>query len=163
MAKLGNLSIVDLTGQLMIGSQELQIKRMYHEINRIVVHHTAMDNAQIENIAKFHVKERNWNSIGYHFVINENGIIHQTSNLLHVTNHTKGFNRNAIGIALNGNYSKRPVPKRVIEILRALIKELVRLYLIKDINKHCDCCKTECPGLNFKTEYLDINKPLEIK
>ena len=162
MAKLGNLTIVDLSQELMIGSKELQIKRMYHEINRVVVHHTGVDNARIENIAKSHVNERNWNSIGYHFIINENGVIHQTANLLHVTNHTKGFNRNAIGIALNGNYSKKPVPRIVVEMLRALIKELVKLYLIRNIDKHCDCCKTECPGTNFKAEFLDLNTPLQV-
>lgn len=60
----------------------------------------------VSEIRKWHVEERNWSDIGYHFVIRRNGDL-ETGRALSTTGaHVRGYNRVSWGICLVGGMSE---------------------------------------------------------
>ncbi len=121
-------------------------KRQLSKIKQIVIHHSAIDGFTPFDYAKWHIA-RGWPGIGYHFVIDSNGIISQTNELDTVSYHTKGFNTQSIGIALSGNLSNHIPSDSQKQALIKLIKDLKKQLGISLIVKgHGELTKTECPG-----------------
>ena len=76
------------------------------KINSIIIHHSASPSTTtLEQIRKWHVEDNGWNDIGYHFIITDDGTIHEGRPLSKVGAHTKGKNRYSIGICVVGNTS----------------------------------------------------------
>lgn len=120
---------------------------------RIIIHHTALPSRKdykglktIKKIQKSHLK-RNFNDIGYHFLITPYGEIVCGRNIYYEGAHTKSKNKNSIGIALIGNFEEEKPFKRQIRSLQNLIHVLKRFFKIKEIGFHKDYNKsTLCPG-----------------
>ena len=74
-------------------------------INQIIVHcsdSNVKSHDNIETIRKWHVEERGWSDIGYHYVITQDGVIHEGRPLYRSGAHARGFNLGSIGICLTG-------------------------------------------------------------
>jgi hypothetical protein len=56
----------------------------------------------VEAIRKWHVDERGWKDIGYHFLITKNGDVHKCRDISEVGAHAKGHNLDSVGICLTG-------------------------------------------------------------
>ena len=127
------------------------------EINLIVVHCTysppSMDIGAKE-IRKWHVEERGWTDIGYHYVITRGGAIENGRPLERPGAHVKGHNSNSIGIAWVGGMadgSEKAEDNRTLEQNKAmvgLIKELQQKFPgaalighrdVKGVKKECPC------------------------
>lgn len=90
-------------------------------VQAVFVHHTATGNhyscrqapALVRAIYRYHVRSLHWRDIGYNFLIDKCGTIYEgraggVSRPV-MGAHTYGFNRNTVGIAVIGTYSrKRP-------------------------------------------------------
>jgi len=75
-------------------------------IARIVIHHSASSlSTTLEDIKKWHL-ERGFSDIGYHYVIESNGLIRYGRPLPLRGAHTKGANFNSIGICLVGDMTR---------------------------------------------------------
>ena len=85
------------------------------EINEIIIHCTATNprwlvNENVSDVVKeirrWHTDPkphgRGWSDIGYHFVIHRNGQVGRGRPVERIGAHTRGKNRNSIGIALVG-------------------------------------------------------------
>ena len=125
----------------------------------IVIHHTAGEGATPAYIAKIHLQERGWSSIGYHYFIAADGTIYnlRTDNESHVP-HAWGFNDNCIAICIDGNYSKRECSEDLWNIALELTRKMMDKYNIDSdhVIGHRELPEqkgTECPGLKF-----DMNK-----
>jgi hypothetical protein len=85
----------------------------------LVIHHTATPNAgpgsdwpaRVRQIWGFHSITNNWGDIGYHFLIDPNGVIYEgryqglrADGTVIDGAHSKGFNRGTIGIAMLGTF-----------------------------------------------------------
>ena len=75
------------------------------KINKIIIHCTATPEGREvtkEDLYKWHVEQRGWSDIGYHFFIDLNGDLHECRPIEIAGAHTKGNNLDSIGIAYAG-------------------------------------------------------------
>lgn len=124
----------------------------------IVIHHTASDIGDMEFYKRFHMEERGWSNIAYHFVIN-NGWKDTTVGQVEESElwrerrpnlSTREWYANYFGIAvvLVGNIEAHEPPPLQKEALITLLTNLARDYGIppERIIGHREIQNTACPG-----------------
>lgn len=122
-------------------------------INEIIVHCSDSDIAShdnIETIRSWHVQERGFNDVGYHYVITKDGIIHVGRPLDQIGAHCKGKNRNSIGICLTGKDPRRFTDKQYSS-LAILCRKLMEEHGIELVNGHYKYSDKQCPNFNVDT------------
>ena len=120
------------------------------KINTIVIHHS-QNRISFNDIKNLHVNEYNWNDIGYHFVIDEQGNILNGRDLDKIGAHVYGYNDDSIGICLIGNFDLTFPNTLQLSSLFKLIYELKIKYGIREIKGHNEFPNVEktCPGKNL--------------
>jgi N-acetylmuramoyl-L-alanine amidase len=82
-------------------------------INEIIIHCTATGpnwwaskptKSKVNEVRRWHVEDRGWSDIGYHYLIDRNGTIAEGRPVERSGAHTKGHNANSIGISLFGGH-----------------------------------------------------------
>lgn len=135
------------------------------EINKIILHHTA--SCQLSCIEyypilyNYHVNVRGYKDIGYHFIIDKFGNVKKCRDITEVGAHCYGHNKDSIGIALIGNYSKIQPSKEMRSALWNLICDLDYKYnngQIFQVYNHSDFARTLCPGINASSLKYEINR-----
>ena len=129
-------------------------------ISQIIVHCSATPQGrevEVEQIRKWHL-ERGWSDIGYHYVIDLQGNIHEGRKEEIVGAHTKGLNKNSIGICYIGGLDSKlePLDTRTDEQINALedlLKVLKRKYPSATIHGHNDFSSKACPSYDATDEY----------
>lgn len=135
------------------------------KINKIIIHCTATPEGRdvsITDVRRWHVEERGWQDIGYHFLIQRGGAIEEGRPIEQTGAHTRGHNWDSIGIAYVGGMSKdmtEPKDTRTEEQKDALVDLLCQL---KDtyggiIYGHRDFSSKACPSFDAKSEYENIS------
>ena len=125
----------------------------------IVIHCAATKpsmNIGAEEIKKWHVDERGWSDIGYHFVITRDGTKELGRGLDLSGAHARAVNGTSVGICLVGGLSEDNKPENNFTLeqfltLKDLIKELKMKYPdAKKIIGHyqVEPAKPHCPGFN---------------
>lgn len=122
-------------------------------IKNILVHHsgTSRDTTTFESIKKYHLG-LGWDDIGYHFVIEENGILFTGRDMSVVGAHCRSdrMNHKAIGICLTGDFTKEKPSIGQLNTLQGLLDELRKEYNLprSSVLGHCEVkgAKTVCPG-----------------
>lgn len=71
----------------------------------IVIHHTANYNS-VKSDEEKQMKKKNFDGIGYHFIISTDGLIYEGRPLDKKGEHVQNANTGKIGIALVGNFEK---------------------------------------------------------
>lgn len=121
------------------------------KIDLIVVHCSDSDiksHDNIETIRSWHVNEKGWSDIGYHYFITKDGAVHTGRPLNIAGAHVRGFNSRSIGICLSG---RNKFTNEQFKSLERLCRELVSKFNLTklDILAHHDLDKGKtCP--NFK-------------
>ena len=81
------------------------------QLNEIIIHATATPpnwweskptKAKVHEVRRWHVQDRGWADIGYHFLIDRDGTVADGRPLNRVGAHVKGHNTGTIGISLFG-------------------------------------------------------------
>ncbi len=128
-------------------------------IDFIILHHSLTPNGRhdtISDVRRWHVNERGWDHIGYHFVIELDGTIQQGVSTGLQGYHCKGYNHKSLGICLIGT------DEFSIEQWRALKRLLESLLEIDEVTgaavvAHVDLIdpdpKRTCPGFDV-TQYI---------
>ena len=129
------------------------------EINRVVVHHSASDprRTTVEDVKRWHVDERGWDSIGYHFIISGLGMTEHTRPLHYQGAHTLGHNDGTIGVCVLGDNTKSELrwERYQMNALLDLWGHLRRVYRELDVYGHRDLVDgTECPGIDIRAMLL---------
>lgn len=112
------------------------------KITTIIVHCTATPEGvpvSVDKIRSWHIKERGFSDIGYHFIIGIDGTIHSGRALEAVGAHCIGHNTNSIGIAYVGGLSATtnlPKDTRTPSQKRALIELCTQLCERFSIARH---------------------------
>lgn len=134
------------------------------DIKYIVIHCTATQpNTKKESILNYWKNVLKWRSVGYHRLIDENGVIHELAKYEQITNGVKGYNSEIINFSYIGGIDEKGKPKDT----RTLKQKESLLYLIKQAKKqfpnaivqgHRDFkgVKKACPSFDAKSEYKDI-------
>ncbi len=127
-------------------------ERKLSQISGIIVHHSASENQDAYDYAKWHVKHNKWAGIGYHYVIQPNGNVYQTNELTQISHHTAGHNTANIGICVSGHFDKYSMTSQQQNSLIELIKNLKSTFNIHRIKGHNELANTQCPG-----KYTNMN------
>jgi N-acetylmuramoyl-L-alanine amidase len=134
------------------------------EIKYIVIHCTASKpNTKKEAILSYWKNTLKWKSVGYHRLIDANGVIHELAKYEETTNGVKGFNSQSIHFSYIGGIdeSGRPKDTRTIkqkESLLYLIKQAKKQFPNAIVQGHKDFkgVVKACPSFEAKNEYKDI-------
>tara|TARA_R110000796_G_scaffold137669_1_gene253786 strand:+ start:1729 stop:2133 length:405 start_codon:yes stop_codon:yes gene_type:complete len=131
------------------------------KINKIIIHCSATPEGRDvspEEIKRWHVEERGWSDVGYHFIITIDGVVHSGRPLEIQGAHTKGHNSESIGVCYVGGmdkemkYAKDTRTEEQKESLVNLICELKDIYDCK-VYGHNNFSNKECPSFDAKNEY----------
>jgi N-acetylmuramoyl-L-alanine amidase len=122
-------------------------------IKKIILHCSDSDYAHhddIEVIRGWHVNERKFKDVGYHFFIKFNGTVQKGRDIKTIGAHTLGQNADSIGICLHGRHN---FTEAQFEALRKLVNDLCKQYGIvrnSGIFGHCDFANKSCPNFDYK-------------
>jgi N-acetylmuramoyl-L-alanine amidase len=116
---------------------------------------------KVAEIKRWHVEDRGWKDIGYHFLIDRNGYTVNGRPLDQIGAHTVGKNIGTIGIALFGGHGSAADDKFADHFtpdqdqsLRALLVRLMKQYpSIKTISGHNQHAAKACPGFSVPSWY----------
>ncbi len=131
------------------------------KINKIIVHCTATKcdhNVTTDDLRKWHVEERGWNDIGYHFFIDLKGEIHECRPIEKTGAHTRGHNFDSIGICYAGGLgsdnawhdTRNDAQKQALEELLCSLK---LSYYNAKIYGHNYFSSKACPSFDAREEY----------
>ncbi|MDK2822893.1 MAG: N-acetylmuramoyl-L-alanine amidase [Clostridia bacterium] len=141
----------------------------------IVIHHSASPRGfwygqrwrpvDVELIRSWHIYERGWSDIGYHYVVLPDGQVQGGRPLDRIGAHARAGKRNltAIGICLIGNFQYDSVSPPQLMGTMQLVKKLQKEYDIPvekvELHKEIPGSNTLCPGRFFPKkafyEYLN--------
>ncbi|HNT75258.1 MAG TPA: peptidoglycan recognition family protein [Anaerolineae bacterium] len=128
-------------------------------LHTIVVHHTATYIKQHpREIQKWHRKRLGLADIGYHFVINPEGIVCEGRDIGVRGAHTGGHNTGTVGVALFGQFELwRPAEVQIVQ-LKLLAAYLRDTYAITHLAGHRDFqpAETVCPGRYLADRLPDL-------
>jgi N-acetylmuramoyl-L-alanine amidase len=137
---------------------------MMREIKYIVIHCTACQpNTKKEAIINYWKNTLKWKTVGYHRLIDANGVVHELAKYEQVTNGVKGYNSESIHFSYIGGIdeSGRPKDTRTIkqkESLLYLVKQAKKQFPNAIVQGHKDFkgVVKVCPSFDAKSEYKDI-------
>ena len=150
---------------LNINGGNLTLKlRTKRNITKLIVHCTATiegKNYTVEDVRRWHVKDRGWSDIGYHFLIYLDGSVHAGRPIDKIGAHTSGYNTNSIGICYVGGLDKNKKSKDTRtdaqkKALRELLRDLKGIYPNATIHGHYEFANKACPCFKPKEEYRDL-------
>lgn len=135
-------------------------------ITAITIHHTATSNDYVDavevikSIQKYHMDERGWCDIGYHFLVDRDGNIYEGRPLSALGAHVAGHNQGNVGIAVLGDFNEREPNAKEIDALVTLVSWLVEEYRIPlgNVKGHRDYAATECPGEHLYEKLENIRR-----
>jgi hypothetical protein len=114
----------------------------------IVAHHTASSHMTLKECNAWH-RQRGWDGCGYNYIIDRSGDIIEARGDRRTGAHTKGKNRDLLGVALvgfGGKHHPYRITQKQINGLRILHAELEARYGRLPIYPHSHFGKTDCPG-----------------
>jgi N-acetylmuramoyl-L-alanine amidase len=132
-------------------------------IKRIIIHCSATKEGRdikTETIRSWHMKGRGWSDIGYHFVIELDGTIMEGRPMERIGAHTRGYNRDSIGICYVGGLGsdKRAKDTRTAQQKRSmddLIDSLLDRFRGATVHGHNEFSAKACPSFDVSKEYTN--------
>lgn len=135
-------------------------------INKIILHCTAtLENVFVDStmVRDWHMKERGWSDIGYHYLIRLDGTVEKGRDESRIGAHVKGHNKDSIGIAYVGGLDKDMKPKDTRTVaqmvsLDQLILNLLHKYPNSSLHGHNEFSSKACPSFDVQIEYKNLMK-----
>lgn len=128
-------------------------------LHTAVVHHAASFIKQNpRHVQKWHRERLGLADIGYHFVINNAGVVFEGRSINVRGAHTGGYNTGAVGIVLLGHYELWHPAVVQLAALRLLLVYLRDMYAIMYLAGHRDFQPDEtiCPGRHLAVLLPDL-------
>ena len=137
---------------------------MNRKIKKIIVHCAATPPSMdigVEVIRKWHVEDRKWSDIGYHYVIRLDGSIELGRPVSRQGAHTRGYNKESIGICYVGGVNEKGAAEDTRtdaqkKSLRILLEFLKLTFPDSVIHGHRDFANKACPSFDATEEYKDL-------
>jgi len=133
-------------------------------LKRIILHCTATPEGKhfdVDTIRRWHVKDRGWKDIGYHYVIYLDGSVHEGRPLEQVGAHTSGHNSDSIGVVYVGGVDNNGKAKDTLNesqetAMVNLIKSLREEHGYMSLHGHNEFAAKACPSfkVNEKFDWL---------
>lgn len=143
-------------------ANRLRLERHSGPWERLTIHHSADINGElaeqsakdsalaVRKIQRYHLDDKRWGDIGYHFLIDPLGRIYEGRSLqwqgAHAGNNE--LNHHNIGVCLLGQYLREPPPAEQLKALDRLVDALRTRYKIPvaKVAGHLELHGTDCPG-----------------
>lgn len=130
-------------------------------IHEIIIHCSATPagrDVRLEEIRRWHVQERGWSDVGYHFVVELDGRIRSGRPLTVAGAHCRGRNGCSAGICYVGGLdagghpsdTRTPAQRRALKWLVAMLR---RRFGNIHVWGHCDFASKACPCFDAAAEY----------
>ena len=110
---------------------------------------------KVAEIRRWHVQERGWRDIGYHWVIDRDGAVAPGRRETAIGAHVESHNRCTLGICLLGGYGAsaddlfaKHFTVAQTEAMKQLIVEIKGRTAIRKVAGHNDYAAKACPGFN---------------
>jgi|TARA_R110000823_G_C15836393_1_gene490728 N-acetylmuramoyl-L-alanine amidase len=100
-----------------------------------------------KEIRHWHVDERGWDDIGYHYVIRRNGEIEMGRQESVQGAHCSGHNATSLGICMVGDSAFTGAQ---FHSLRKLVEELQRRYDLSAVAGHYEYSSKTCPNFDVQ-------------
>lgn len=157
----GAYEIVDIVEQLPVHETLRYADRPLEAITTLTIHHTVSPPERpIAQIAQYHVSSNGWPGIGYHFVIDDKGVIYQTNHLTTKSYHAGSAsapgdeNYWSVGIALQGDFTNAPPPQAQQDAARWLVARLRGMLATATAvagHRQMPGAQTACPGATWES------------
>jgi N-acetylmuramoyl-L-alanine amidase CwlA len=129
-------------------------------VSRIILHwlgegdsRNYVSQSAVDGIREYHTKINGWSDIGYHWLIDRNGVLYEGRPEDIVGAHAYGANEGSIGINLMYGTKDNSISNETIVALVKKIKEIcIKYHIIPSkytIIGHRDVMATECPGVVY--------------
>jgi len=125
-------------------------------IAEVVVHHTWSPNssqykgiATVEGIRRYHMQERGWSDIGYHWLVAPDGTCYSGRPMSRSGAHTLNRNAHTVGVAAIANFdSEDPWAWGGMDELLRVVRALLTRYKLTTANVrfHREFADKSCPG-----------------
>ena len=134
------------------------------DINKIILHCSATREGQdisTETIRGWHVNERGWSDIGYHFVVLLDGTVDKARPVKRQGAHVRGKNKGSIGVCYIGGCDVDMNPKDTRneaqkKSLEELITYLMESYDDATLHGHNEFSSKACPSFNVQEVYKEL-------
>ena len=134
------------------------------DLNRIILHCSATREGKdfsVDTIRGWHVNGRGWSDIGYHWVIRLDGSIEVGRPLEKSGAHTKGHNKDSVGVCYIGGCDADGKPKDTMnpeqeKAWRMIVLSLRTLYGDLTIHGHNEFANKACPSFIVKEKFADM-------
>ena len=134
------------------------------DLNRIILHCSATREGKdfsVDTIRDWHVNGRGWSDIGYHWVIRLDGSIEVGRPLEKSGAHTKGHNKDSVGVCYIGGCDADGKPKDTMneeqeKAWRMIVLSLRTLYGDLTIHGHNEFANKACPSFIVKEKFADM-------
>ncbi len=122
-----------------------------NRITHICIHHSATAGSiPLENVAKYHVEDRGWPGIGYHFYVKPDGTIYQTNRAETISFQVSQNNDYSVGVCVSGDFTYAPPPDIQVDAAARLVAWLMQEFSVPEQNvlghKEFPNNDTSCPG-----------------
>ena len=108
---------------------------------------------KVAEIRRWHVQQRGWRDIGYHWVIDRDGAVAPGRRETEIGAHVERHNRGTIGICLLGGYGAsadnlfaKNFTAAQTATVKQLIAEIKGRTAIRKVSGHNDYAAKACPG-----------------
>lgn len=166
ISALGN-KFVDLRESIPGDSFNFSWVRPLTQVNYLAIHHTAGPDTQTPNeIANFHINSNGWGGIGYHFLIDKNGVVYYVGDISTARANVANLNEQVLGICLIGNFTQGRSPSnQQLESAHILCDFFINNYPpLTSVNswdkvrghKELPDQATACPGDNWPAWRIQI-------
>lgn len=137
------------------------------QVKKIILHCTATVEGQefdITDVDRWH-KKRGWKSVGYHYLIKQDGTLQVGRSLDEVGSHAKGENSDSIGIVYVGGLDANKEPKDTMTAyqeltLMELIFSLRTVFHWMSVHGHNEYSNKACPSFDVQEKYKFINEKI---
>ena len=135
------------------------------DLNRIILHCSATKEGQdfsAATIRGWHVNGRGWSDIGYHWIIRLDGSIEVGRPLEKSGAHTKGHNKDSVGVCYIGGLDEDGKAKDTMnpeqeKAWRMIVLSLRTLYGNHiTIHGHNEFANKACPSFTVKEKFADM-------
>ena len=124
----------------------------------IVIHCSATKPSMdigLTDIKHWHVNERGWRDVGYHYVIKRNGEVELGRNIKDTGAHARGYNSKSVGICMVGgmaedNSIEDNFTDKQWTALLDLTKQTLENYPDAKVIGHNEISKKDCPCFNVQ-------------
>ena len=125
----------------------------------IVIHCSATKPSMdigLTEIKHWHVNERGWRDVGYHYVIKRNGEVELGRNIKDTGAHARGYNSKSVGICMVGgmaedNSIEDNFTDKQWTALLDLTKQTLENYPDAKVIGHNEISKKDCPCFDVQT------------